>query len=719
LLNQSTNFNQKNIAFIVIILTFLHGIFSTGFMPILNKELGLESSLPFALYFLGILLGQGFIYKYIKLSYTLKLFFIYEMLFGFSLIFMVVFNTKLGFSTGRLLEGLFAGLSTPLLFSLIINLKDISTESKRLAVFNSLTAIGFVLGPLVISELMFYFSYKICLMIFAFIFISISIIFSFYKTPDPDVSLNENTTLKRIFKNKDSFEKFFTMFLAKSFYGFLITSIPSFLLVYINEQISISKIILIAAFIFVIGQVIIESIIKKFPKEHLENYLPVFLALSLILFFYTKSINFIYLAAFIHSMLAFLGYLNFSFKINSLREFAFFNLVSDPGMVIGAFLATTGVSGIWIIVLLMFIPIIRTILISEHYTRAEKLIPFIGIITLYKIFKKHRNPNLLAEEDILKDYKFDSIDNNYNFENKVLIAFTGDFCPSNYKYQLSEDIKDLLYIHDLRIINLEGLSTSNNKSNLSHRISDNLFENIVYSNNNQNFNLISFVNNHVLDLGTDSYDKNINEFKSKNIESFSSDLFIKEVNGIKIGFFALTFSNNFFWRNNKLVKTIKPEEILYNIKKQKKIQDLIKSFKERVDLLVLSYHWGYESEYFPSKTQKDCFEILNNFGIDILYGHHSHIIQGFELNNNVDKNDSLCLYSCGNFINDPEMPEKIYTQGIIYSIEIQRNNDTLKINKIKPYFTEIKDKENNLKEISLINKKESLSYNNWIKCNKL
>ncbi|MFN8578874.1 MAG: MFS transporter [Candidatus Sericytochromatia bacterium] len=716
ILSKTTIFNQKRIALIVVILTFLHGIFSTGFMPILNKELGLESSFPFALYFLGILLGQSLIYKYTKLSYTLKLFFIYETLFGFSLLFMSIFSNKLGFNIGRLLEGLFAGLSTPLLFSLIINLKDIYTESKRLAIFNSLTAIGFVLGPLVISELINNIPYKICLVIFALIFIIISSIFSFYKTPEPDLTLNEETSLKNILISKDSFGKFSTMFLAKSFYGFLLTSIPSFLLVYIKEQISISKIILLSAFIFVIGQIIIENIIKKFPKEHLEVYLPVLLAISLSLFFYTQSINFIYLACFIHSMLAFLGYLNFSLKTTSLREFALFNLITDPAMVIGAFLATIGVSGIWVIILIMFIPFIRIILLSEHNTRAEKLIPFIGFITLYKLFRKHRNPCLIPEKDILKDYLFDSFESNIKYEKSVKIIFTGDFCPSNYNHKLSNDLKVLLKEHDLRIINLEGLSGNFDKnSNFSHNISEDLFNNIIGNRESINFNLISFVNNHVLDLGVENYNKNLELLKLNNIEFFNSELYIKEVNNLKIGFFALTFANNFFWRKNKFVKTVKPEEIISNKSKQDEIKFLISNYKQKVDLLILSYHWGYESEYFPSSIQKECFKLLNEFGIDILYGHHSHIIQGFRLNQEKDKNDSLCLYSCGNFINDPEMTEKIYTQGILYSIEIVKVDNYFKINKVKPYFTDIKNIDDNIKEIQIIENNKSLSYLNWTK----
>ena len=34
--------NEKIIALFIIIITFFHGISSSGFMPILNKEMGLD-----------------------------------------------------------------------------------------------------------------------------------------------------------------------------------------------------------------------------------------------------------------------------------------------------------------------------------------------------------------------------------------------------------------------------------------------------------------------------------------------------------------------------------------------------------------------------------------------------------------------------------------------------------------------------------------------------
>ena len=89
---------------------------------------------------MGILIGQLLIYRYQKLSSNLKLFPLYEISFSFSLIFMAIFNNKTGFIGGRFVEGIFSGLAIPLLFAIIVNLKNIGTEMQDLENFiNSLS----------------------------------------------------------------------------------------------------------------------------------------------------------------------------------------------------------------------------------------------------------------------------------------------------------------------------------------------------------------------------------------------------------------------------------------------------------------------------------------------------------------------------------------------------------------------------------------------------
>ncbi len=66
-----------------------------------------------------------------------------------------------------------------------------------------------------------------------------------------------------------------------------------------------------------------------------------------------------------------------------------------------------------------------------------------------------------------------------------------------------------------------------------------------------------------------------------------------------------------------------------------------------VDWLVVSLHFGYEYQHFPSpRDVKLCRELID-CGADIILGHHPHYPQGVETYNN-----GIIAYSLGNFIWD-------------------------------------------------------------------
>jgi poly-gamma-glutamate synthesis protein (capsule biosynthesis protein) len=105
----------------------------------------------------------------------------------------------------------------------------------------------------------------------------------------------------------------------------------------------------------------------------------------------------------------------------------------------------------------------------------------------------------------------------------------------------------------------------------------------------------------------------------------------------------------------------------------------IQAYRQEVDLLVLSWHWGYESEQYPSQTLQAAFHWLADAGVDLLWGHHSHLVQPFELSQ-----DALCLYSCGNLLSNLE--GEGYHQGVLWSVTLQKSPDGLRIQTVKPHF---------------------------------
>jgi poly-gamma-glutamate synthesis protein (capsule biosynthesis protein) len=75
--------------------------------------------------------------------------------------------------------------------------------------------------------------------------------------------------------------------------------------------------------------------------------------------------------------------------------------------------------------------------------------------------------------------------------------------------------------------------------------------------------------------------------------------------------------------------------------------EAVRTCKNSHDLVILSVHWGQELIDYPSIEQRDLAKRFQQAGVDLIIGHHPHVIQGF------DRIDSaLVAYSLGNFIFD-------------------------------------------------------------------
>ena len=72
----------------------------------------------------------------------------------------------------------------------------------------------------------------------------------------------------------------------------------------------------------------------------------------------------------------------------------------------------------------------------------------------------------------------------------------------------------------------------------------------------------------------------------------------------------------------------------------------IKKYKEEYPdfNLLVTIHWNYEFERYPQPADREFCHFLINNGVDAVFGHHPHIIQGFEI-----YKKKPIFYSLGNF----------------------------------------------------------------------
>ena len=199
--------------------------------------------------------------------------------------------------------------------------------------------------------------------------------------------------------------------------------------------------------------------------------------------------------------------------------------------------------------------------------------------------------------------------------------------------------------YDLRYYNQETI-IGGKKLGVSHYPRFNSPEEIGDNMVDLGFNLVSLVNNHSLDKNEEGI-LNSNEYwKTKDVitaGTYSSwnernDIKKKKKNGIKYAFLAYTTTTNG-------LSVPKGKEYLVNVYSDDKAKEDIDKIKDKVDVIIVSMHWGEEYVFEPTENQKEIAQYLSSLGVNLIIGSHPHVIEpvGYV-------NDTLVIYSLGNFL---------------------------------------------------------------------
>jgi poly-gamma-glutamate synthesis protein (capsule biosynthesis protein) len=172
------------------------------------------------------------------------------------------------------------------------------------------------------------------------------------------------------------------------------------------------------------------------------------------------------------------------------------------------------------------------------------------------------------------------------------------------------------------------------------------------------FDVINLANNHAMDKGasglnsTLDYLDTIKEFTVIGARKEGPSARSITKNNITLGFLAYTFSLNGISLpagNPNLVSMID----------RKKMEDEITSLRPLCDFLIVSVHWGEEYTLQPVKDQIDLALFLTQQNVDLIIGHHPHVLQRVEKLPRPDGKETLCYYSLGNFASHQRERERI------------------------------------------------------------
>jgi poly-gamma-glutamate capsule biosynthesis protein CapA/YwtB (metallophosphatase superfamily) len=229
----------------------------------------------------------------------------------------------------------------------------------------------------------------------------------------------------------------------------------------------------------------------------------------------------------------------------------------------------------------------------------------------------------------------------------LTLMFAGDALPPAGRPEADPfaPARKLLEAADVRFINLEGCIGEGSPVSAEARKKNVLWTDPHAASylRQYGFQVVNISNNHVFDLGLRGCLSTIRELEARDMKPLGLRNgkgglpVILEAKGMRIGF--LGYADYGF------------PSTLASLRKRTALRD-VRRLASRVDLLVVSLHWGYEYVGRPSPWQRHLARALVRAGANLVIGQHPHVSQGIEL-----YDGALICYSLGNFFfSVDEMP---------------------------------------------------------------
>lgn len=203
------------------------------------------------------------------------------------------------------------------------------------------------------------------------------------------------------------------------------------------------------------------------------------------------------------------------------------------------------------------------------------------------------------------------------------------------------------------------------------------------------FNMVSLATNHTLDRGIKAIENSLDFWNSTDVYTAGSyktmeernNIEIKEKNNITYAMLNYTYGTNGIKRPNGYESYVNIWDMSnknsYEEYKNVVKQD-IENIRDKVDVLIVAMHFGEEYNFNTTWYQEDSSNFLSSLGVDIIIGTHSHVLGPIKWINN-----TLVIYSLGNFLSAHEVVNLSNRIGLLSSIdivkEVKDNNTTIKL----------------------------------------
>lgn len=233
-------------------------------------------------------------------------------------------------------------------------------------------------------------------------------------------------------------------------------------------------------------------------------------------------------------------------------------------------------------------------------------------------------------------------------EREIKMLFFGDLMIDRHVGEkIKEDGLESIFLdlneenffnnYDLVGLNLEGAVTNDGlyydpKMSYDFAFAPDLIKELSRG---QSINFFNLANNHFFDQG----ERGIIETR-ENLDNMDVNY-----SGCRDGIIG-ECSYKIVKQNNKKIGMI-GFSVVYGLIDIDSLRVLIEELKEKTDYIIINAHWGVEYEHNFINLQQEIARELIDSGVDIIIGHHPHVVQGMEI-----YKERPIFYSLGNFIFD-------------------------------------------------------------------
>lgn len=250
---------------------------------------------------------------------------------------------------------------------------------------------------------------------------------------------------------------------------------------------------------------------------------------------------------------------------------------------------------------------------------------------------------------------------------------TGDLVI-NQKYDtlrnVDKKVVDLFSTSDINIVNLEAPITDSESKIIKtgpHLKSNKIFTLDVLK--KLNIGIVALANNHIKDYGEKGVLDTIAFCEDNSIKAIGAGINSKEASKTTIlntseGKIALINIAENEWSSAD--ENSAGANGMSFIKDTRKIQEA----RENCDFVFVIVHGGHEYYNLPSPRMREQYRFYVEQGADLVVGHHTHCMSGFEI-----YNGKPIYYSLGNFLFTKKNVNEEWYEGLVLGVEI--NNGIL------------------------------------------